>query len=92
MNSFENSSQNDAERIFLILVCVAHKLIKPHSKYESYFVEKGKWLLHTRDFRNQAGRSFIGLTGTTLTKDPGHCNQLCRLQLPSNMIINFIIF
>ena len=30
------NSQNDAERIFLIPVCVAHKLIKPHSKSGSY--------------------------------------------------------
>ena len=36
-------SQNDAKRIFLIPVCVAHKLITAHSKSGSYFFEKGKW-------------------------------------------------
>ena len=36
------NSQNDAKRVFLIPVCIAHKLIKPQSKYGSYFVEKGK--------------------------------------------------
>ena len=76
------NSPNDAKRIFPTLVCIAHKLKKPYSKYRSYFVEKGKWLLHTRNCRNQAGRSFIDLTGMTLTDDPRHCNQLCRLQLP----------
>ena len=85
-------SQNDAQRIFLILVCVAHKLIMPHSKSGSYFVKKRKWLVHTRNFRNQAGRSFIDLTGTTLIEDPGHCTQLCRLRLPSKMIIDIDIW
>ena len=80
-------SQNDAERIFLIPVCVAHKLITPHSKSGSYFVKKGKWLMHTSNCRNQASRSLIDLTGTTLTEDLGHCTQLRRLQLPFKMII-----
>ena len=82
-------SQNNAKRIFLITVCVAHKLITPHSKSGSYFVKKGKWLVHTKNCRNQAGRSFIDLTSTTLSEDLGHCTQLCRLQLPSKMIIVF---
>ena len=81
-------SQNDVERIFLLPVCVAHKLITPHYKSGSYFVEKGKRLVHTRNCRNQACRSFIDLIGTTLSEDPGHCTQLCRLQLPSKMIID----
>ena len=85
-------SQNDAERIFLIPVCVVDKLITPHSKSGSYFVEKGKWLVHTRNSRNQVSRSFIDLTGTTLSEDSGHYTQLCRLQLPSKMIIVFWFF
>ena len=83
------NSQNDAKRVFLIPVCIAHKLIKPQSKYGSYFVKKGKWLLHTRNCKNQASRSFINLTSTTLSEDPVHCNQLCRIQLPSKMIVIF---
>ena len=85
-------SQNDAERIFQILIYVAHKLITPNSKLGSYFVEKGKWVVHTRNCRNQAGSTFIDLTGTTLSEDPGYCTQLCMLQLPSKMIIVFLFF
>ena len=63
----------------------------PHSKSGSYFVKKGKWLVHTKNCRNQAGRSFIDLTGTTLSEDPMHCTQLCRLRLPSKIIIDIDI-
>ena len=34
-------SQNYSERILQILVCVGDKLIRPHSKYGAYLVEKG---------------------------------------------------
>ena len=83
------NSQNDVKRIFLTPFCIALKRIKPYSKYGSYLVKKGKWLLHTKNCANKAGRSFIDLTSTTLIDDPLHCNQLCRLQLPSKIIIVF---
>jgi len=66
-------SQNDAKRIFLLPVCIAHELITPHYKSGSYFVEKGKWLVHTKNCRNQACRFFIDLTSTTLSEELGHC-------------------
>ena len=46
--------------------------------------------MHTRNCRNQAGRSFINLIGTTISEDPEQAelwNQLCRLQFPSKMIV-----
>ena len=76
-----NSSAKRTRLLFYIMLF--------SSKSGSYFVEKGKLLMHTRNCRNQASKSFIDLIGTTLIEDPGHCTQLCRLQLPSKMIIVF---
>ena len=88
-------SQNDSERILQIHVCVNDKLIRHHSKSGAYLIEKGQWLLHTRNFRNQAGRSFTNLTGTTISEYPELWNQLCRLQLPSKILwrilLNFLL-
>ena len=51
--------------------------------------------MHTRNCRNHAGRSFINLTGTTISEDPKLWNQLRRLQLPLKWLSffgNFIEF
>ena len=52
-------------------------------------------MLHARNFRNEAGRSFTNLTGTTISEYPELWNQLCRLQLPSKILwrilLNFLL-